>query len=179
MWGHFPSSLPDSWPSLPIVMEFSLQYLRYIYIMDMSQLVTHKPRRIAKILKSITGFSFAWVCLNYSALSAHVPAFCHSFNAICLMSTPLRLCCVWEMMKLVGITHHLHSWWRWWSDTLLVTLTWLWLFWLCQNWHNVYLQCVILEFSLRDTHMDLCSWTWLIVLFVQHTREGDGLTLRE
>jgi hypothetical protein len=34
-------------------MEFSLQYLRYIYIMDMSQLVTHNPRRIAKILNQL------------------------------------------------------------------------------------------------------------------------------
>jgi hypothetical protein len=60
-------------------------------------------------------------------------------------------------MKPVGgvmATSHCHSAWRWRSHTLWMTITWLWHNHSCcarllfgQNWHNGYLQSVIMEFS--------------------------------
>jgi len=48
-------------------------------------------------------------------------------------------------------------WWRWWSDTLWVTVTRSWLpssflcsFWLHWNWHNSFHQSVIVELSLQS-----------------------------
>jgi hypothetical protein len=55
-----------------------------------------------------------------------------------------------------------HSWWRWLSDALWVTLIRLWVtshschacFWFCQNWHNDYHWSGIMEFFSRTSCLE-------------------------
>ncbi len=65
----------------------------------------------------------------------------------------------------VMIASYCYLWWRWWSYTLWVTLSMLWLysflFWCGQNSHNVHLRVVFVEFSLQS-HAFVHSSTYLL-----------------
>jgi hypothetical protein len=65
----------------------------------------------------------------------------------------------------VMIASYCYPWWSWWSYTLWVTLSMLWLhsflFWCGQNSHNVHLQVVFVEFSLQS-HGYVHSSTYLL-----------------